>query len=76
MLRNIKKIFKQVVKAAKKMSNNQYTRCNKYKSTAVWSVVNSELGIKKKEDVVSQITLNGSPVVNPARMAESFNGFS
>lgn len=72
-----KKIFKQVVINAKKMSNASYIKKSDNKSRAIWQIVNKTLGKDKcnlKETIVLK-DKNNMEIRNPDLLASSFNDF-
>jgi hypothetical protein len=71
-----RKIFKKVVKAAKKITNDRFISKSKCKSKASWRVIKDETGlIKNNNHSIKEIINNGTSIQDPNLIAESFNLF-
>lgn len=73
-VKNYKKVFKSVVKAAKIASNDNYIFESKNKSRATWAVVKREMGThcnKISEPITLKI--NNKIISNPQKVTKSFN---
>jgi hypothetical protein len=71
-----KRTFKQVVKAAKRMTNDTFILNSKCKSKSSWRVIKDEIGLSKKtKHCIEEININGISIKDPNLIAESFNTF-
>lgn len=61
------RIFKNVVRAAKRKANDQFIKKSTCKSKASWKVIKNELGMvqKKKKYEVTEILSEGHTIRNP-----------
>lgn len=72
-VRKYKIIFKAVCNRSKVVSNSNYIKESDNRSKAAWSIVKSELGVKKSVNNFSDIKVNGHILDEGVQIAQYFN---
>lgn len=70
-----KKIYKKVVSAAKRLCNDQFYNRASNKSKAAWSIINEDLGTKRKENAIKEIEIDDYRESDVDKIVNSFNRY-
>jgi hypothetical protein len=74
--KSYKKVFKKVVNAAKRMSNDRFIKNANCKSKAAWKVVKEGLGVLNKDkNSIESIEYDENTISDPNRISEIFNNY-
>ncbi|XP_054263804.1 uncharacterized protein LOC128987119 isoform X1 [Macrosteles quadrilineatus] len=69
-----RRIFRKVVRAAKRKANDDFIKRSKCKSRASWRVIKNELGmIQKNNNDIKEILIDGKTINNPIVIPNYFN---
>lgn len=72
--KSYKKIYRKVIKAAKKLNNEKIYNSSSSKSKAVWSIINSELGNKNnRSESIAEIKVDNEVIRNLVEIANQMN---
>jgi hypothetical protein len=74
-IEHYRKIYRRVIKEAKRRENNSYTNSAKNKSKAAWHVINKELGKSSINNKNIELSWGKNKISNPRVIAELFNSY-
>jgi len=70
-----RKIYRRVIKEAKRRENNTYISSSKNKSKAAWQIINKELGKSFINNKNIELRWGKNKISNPRAIAELFNSY-
>jgi hypothetical protein len=70
---SVQKIYKKVIREAKRLTNSMRISTSGNKSKAMWNLFKVELGKQKKETNNIEINVNGANIQDPKVIANVFN---
>jgi hypothetical protein len=74
-IQHYRKIYRRVIKEAKRMENNSYIDSAKNKSKVACHVINKELGKSSINNKNIELKLGKNKISNPRVIAELFNSY-
>ena len=68
-----KKVYEKVIKAAKRLYNDNIFNKAANKAKAAWSIINNDLGIRNKSNSIREIKINDKIINDPLEIANNVN---
>jgi len=74
-IKNYNKIYKKVLKEAKKRDNDRYVTKASNKTKAMWQLINKKIGRTKEDDNKLELKLGNNLITNPKEITEILNEY-